>query len=438
MKQWIFLIILLIGSLVFAQEKVIAPTSYKSKMTLDQCIEHALEYNNSISLRRESLIRSRLSHLNDLSEFMPNVSARFSWSRSEQEGFSYSESGLIISKDHYSAGLSANQTLFSGGRNILAAKSSAFSRDICSMDLWDNEASLIFNVKNAFFSVVSAKRSSENAEKALERIGDQMNLVNERDKLGLADPTEVTQIKVSYAQNQLAHIQAKNALEKAIESIAILLAYPLDSEVELIDEELQMVQPKPLDQLIAIALDYNPQIKQGEIALKQAKLSKASSWSYYVPGVNASYSYNWSGSEMSEDLPQFDDEATWNFGVSANWTIFSGTSRITNIKTSNSLLRDSETNLAIAKRSVEASVRDAYRQTQEASARITLAGARLDDTSLNQELFNEKYKLGDCTLLELLQAELSLQEAETEAISAKYDYNMAVAELVRLTGDIEN
>jgi outer membrane protein TolC len=140
---------------------------------------------------------------------------------------------------------------------------------------------------------------------------------------------------------------------------------------------------------------------------------------------------NSSGSSFSQTFRDINDDPTWSYGVNANWQLIAGTSRIASLKSANSAVRDAELQLLLTKQNIEVSVRDAYRNLEESSARIKLAEARLADATLNSTLFRENYKLGNCTLLELLQAEQSLREAESELVGAKFDYRMAVAELAR-------
>ncbi len=417
------IILLLPVSIIFAQAQV-QSFDQSRPLTLYRCIDIALKDNYGISMNRESLVRSEASYLSSLSSFMPGASTSFSWSKGEND----------VDNGRYSAGLSANQTIFAGGNNYLGTKSALLSRDGSRNDLADREAALIYNVKLAFYSVLSSKSVAENANNALRRTEDQMELVMARDELGLADPTEVTQIKVSLAQTRLTGIQTKNTERKSIESLLMLLSMPFETKIELVEPQAQTRESATLDDYLDAAINNSPQVSSAELARRRARLSNISTWSAYIPGVSASYSYNWSNSEMPSTLPEFDDEASWSVGLSANWTIFAGTSRIASIRSANSSLRDAETNLKMVIQSIEASVRDAYRQSEESGARIDLAEARVEDARLNAELFSEKFKLGDSTLFETLEAELSLREAEDEAIGARFDYNMAIAELARWSG----
>lgn len=84
-------------------------------------------------------------------------------------------------------------------------------------------------------------------------------------------------------------------------------------------------------------------------------------------------------------------------------------------------------------------MRKAFRDMEEASARRRLAEVRVEDAEFNATLFREKFAIGNCTVLELLQAELSLQNAYAEKVRAVFDFRMSLAELERLSGvEMEN
>jgi len=416
------------------QTEAQSSTDSSLALTLDKCIQLGLEVNHSLLVQRESLIRASASRLGSWSSFLPGASARVSWSHSGEEGYSFSESGLTLSREYYSAGLSASYTIFTGGQNYFDLRNSYLSYRASEATLDETQAVLIYSIKTAFFGVISARQTEKNMQHALERTRDQMVLVTQRDSLGMADPTEVTQIKVSLAETELAALQAANARKKAEQSLLALLSYPLDVNLDLVEPQREIEHVEPLENYLSQALDYNPQVRTAEIALKQTKLSRLSSWGDYLPSASASYSYNWGDSELPGSFSEFDDEASWSVGIYASWTLFSGTSRIYSLKYSSSNLREAEIGLAMAKQSVEVDVRDAYRAMTEAAARIKLAEARYENAQLNLTLFKEKFELGDCTLLELLQAELTLREAEAERISAEFDYQTSIAELERLTG----
>lgn len=410
-----------------------------STLELEECIEIALENNFGLLLREENLTKSGVSRLGAWSRLMPSASVRYSWSHSGQDRYNFTETGYTISNDHYSMGFSASQPIFAGGNNLLSLKTSYLNYRSAELDLTSEQSDLVYKVKQAFFAAISADQSMKNADQSFERTKEQWRFVAQRDTLGLADPTEVTQTKVTLAENELSLLQAQNARRQAMENLFALLALPLDIDVELVEPALLSPREKDIDYLLESAMRTNPQIRSAELSQQTAKLAKFSSWSDYLPSVNASYSYSWSDNSMPSNFSQISDEATWSFGMSASWNLFTGTSRISSLLSANSGERSAEFNLLQAKQIVETSVRKAFRDMEEASARRRLAEARVDNAELNVILFREKFKIGNCTVLELLQAELSLQNAYAEQVRAVFDFRMSLAELERLSGvEMEN
>jgi len=435
MKFGFFLLILLLPLIAFAQSGTQRePGNIPEILDLDDCIEIALEKNYGLLIRKETVVRNAATRLNAWSRLMPSASMRYSWSHSGDDRYNFTETGFTVSNNHYSMGFSASQPLFAGGNNILSLKSSILNYRASEVEYTGEQKKLIYDVKQAYYTAVSAEQTLRNVEQSLERAREQWRFVAQRDTLGLADPTEVSQMKVTLAETELSLLQAQNGRRQAMERLFALLSLPMDRDIKLIEPNLASIETPSLDDLLEESIEQNPQIKAAELAKYSAQLTRFSSWSGYLPSVNASYSYNWSDNSMPDGFSEIWDDATWSFGVSASWSLFSGTSRIAGVRSANSGERSAELTLLQAKQTIETAVRLAYRNMEEASARIRLADARVEDAELNATLFREKFELGNSTILELLQAELSLQNALAENVKAVYDFRMAIAELERLSG----
>lgn len=435
MKKGLLIFLLLMSLTAFAQTGIQNDQSGKMEaLDLEECIQIALEKNYGLNIRQETVTKSAASRLGAWSRLMPSANLRYSWSHSGDDRYNFTETGFTVSNDHYSMGFSASQPLFAGGNNLLSLKTSILSYKSSEIEYTGEQENLIYDVKQAYYTAISAEQTLQNVEQSLERAREQWRFVAQRDTLGLADPTEVSQMRVTLAETELSLLQAQNARRQAMERLLTLLSMPMDISIQLIEPNLVSIDPPELDNLLQKAMEHNPQVKTAELAKYTARLAKFSSWSGYLPSVNASYSYNWSDNAMPEGFSEIWDDATWSFGVSASWSLFSGTSRIAGVRNANSGERSAELTLLQAKQAVETAVRLAYRNMQEASARINLADARVADAELNATLFREKFELGNSTILELLQAELSLQNALAENVKAVYDFRMAIAELERLSG----
>ena len=100
----------------------------------------------------------------------------------------------------------------------------------------------------------------------------------------------------------------------------------------------------------------------------------------------------------------------------------------------NAYLSKSEIQLIETEQNLMKQVRETYGNIREAYQRVELAKTRLQDAELTSEISTEKYRLGTATLLEMLDAEMSLVESENEYIHAMYDHKINMANLEKLCG----
>ena len=90
--------------------------------------------------------------------------------------------------------------------------------------------------------------------------------------------------------------------------------------------------------------------------------------------------------------------------------------------------------LAQAYQQVRGEVLEAVMRLEEAGIRSELAASRLELAASNLTLAELRYHNGLNTLLDVLEAEAELAEAEVEAVTAAYDYNVARAQYLSSIG----
>ena len=86
------------------------------------------------------------------------------------------------------------------------------------------------------------------------------------------------------------------------------------------------------------------------------------------------------------------------------------------------------------KRDVALELKQAFLSVQEAKQKIDLTKKKMESAEEDLDLVQEKYNLGSANILELLDAEVSFKEAESDRVQAFYDYNLAIAEFEKAIG----
>ena len=84
--------------------------------------------------------------------------------------------------------------------------------------------------------------------------------------------------------------------------------------------------------------------------------------------------------------------------------------------------------------SVSLDIQTALLDIHNARANLVLYDESLRSAEEDLEIAQERYNLGAATVLDLLDAEKNLADANNKFVSAKFDFNLAVAALYKAMG----
>jgi outer membrane protein TolC len=153
-----------------------------------------------------------------------------------------------------------------------------------------------------------------------------------------------------------------------------------------------------------------------------------------LPTLSASGSYSWGDSDLPEDASDWKGHDSWSVGLSLSIPIFDGLSTKSNIRQAELNAAIAEEQLKQARREVSLAVKQAYLSVNEAEQRIQLTEESLALAEEERRLAQERYRLGASFLLELIDSQVAYSTAQTNYISALYDYKLALAQLEQAVG----
>jgi len=257
---------------------------------------------------------------------------------------------------------------------------------------------------------------------------EELAIAEQKFQLGAASEADVSKMRVQVAQKKLNELQAANAEQRAKEQLCVILNFPLDTLID-VDTLLHMPATDNIPPIgDFLKTERNRNVAQARLNLRSAQMEKLSSWLSYMPRLSFSSNWSWSGGEMT-NLPTIKDEGSFSYGLSLSWTLFSGTSRVAEIRSSNAGLRQSAISYDKTSRNAEQQIREAYRTMTEATASFQLSVAQIDDAEMALKIVKARYELGSATVVELLDAELVYEQAQLQKVGAVADYYRTKAQL---------
>lgn len=435
-----FCFLLFLTGLCLAQTGALAPRV----LTLDECIKLAEKHNANLISAKQSYKAAKSQVWRGWGELLPSLDSDLGYSRTVYGPSIYptydpllgatTDTLGIRSSKSYSASISARQSWSLGGYNLYqikeynARKSSAKS----SVDLTRQE--LILSVKQAYFDVLKAKMLLEIQQKALMRADEQLRIAETRYELGAASYSDVLKAKVQHGDVKLALIGAQNSVKLAKASLNSWMGQdvdsPIDVEENLTVPEFDHVYENALDR----AMNDNPNVRNAESGLRSAEATLGMARSGFFPNLNLGGSYSWGNPELDQLENFLDRDYRWTFSASISLNIFDNFLKNYNLSWSKANRNSARENYQQTKRDVALELKQAFLGVQEAQEKIDLAKEKVESAQEDLDLMQEKYNLGAASILELLDAEVSFKQAESDQVEAWYDYNLAVAQFEKAIG----
>lgn len=245
------------------------------------------------------------------------------------------------------------------------------------------------SVEAAYYSVLKAERTVDLRASALDRAAQQVEVAAMRHSMGQITDVQLAEAEQRLMAAELAYKQALNAQLLARLRLNQLIGAG-DEVFVLTDDVVFEPEPVNLEEALATAEERRFEIIRAKQQVAKAQQGVVLADNVYTPRV-----------ELERALI---------------------------------LARQAELALEQAYQQVRSEVFDAVMRLEEAGIRSELAAGRLELAASNLSLAELRYQNGLNTLLDVLEAEAELAEAEVEAVTAAYDYNVARAQYLSSIG----
>jgi outer membrane protein len=414
---------LLSTNLGFGQTDTVSSKAF----SLDQCIELALKNNATVIAARNSYNVAKSDVWTGWGAVLPSLGSSIGYSRVVSGPTQYSRidqntgelitgtTGIGVTKS-YSASVNAGQGYSLGGYNLYQLKELNASKHSAYNFYQLTRQQLVLSVKQAYFNVLQAKMLLGIQQEALKRSEEQLKIAQTRYDLGSASFSDVLKAKVLYGDVKLALITADNNVPLAKASLNSIMGQNVDTPLEVEENLTQPAFPYSYEDGLAQAAEANPSVQKAKFDYESAKAQMGLARSTFFPTLNLSGGYAWN----NQNLDQIKNIRTRDY----RWKNFQ---RKYNLSSAKANLNSNKENYRQTRNDVALQVKQAYIGVQQAQESIGLTNDKLKSAKEDLDLVQEKYNLGAASILDLLDAEVSYKQAESDQVQALYNYNLAVA-----------
>jgi len=429
--------------------------------SLEQCIEHALSHNLQI---RQSVLQTELSEENLKSArgaYYPTLNAfgtnTFNFGQTI-DPFTNQFATTTVRSNQF--GLRANMTLFNGMRNVNNAKSSQLALEASRYDLDQSRNDISLAVANAYLSVLFAEELLYNANNQLQLTKKQVNRNKTLFDAGSIPKSDLLTIQAQQATEELNVVNAENQVNLAYLSLKQFIQLDSIPNLRVIKPNLKLSKNISIastpGQIYDQALRVMPQIKSAESRMIGADKSLAASKALRYPNLslNGNIGSGYSGlrsdfnnpildgqrligtTESGEGVFQpnftfpntmsFGDQLSENFnqslGITLSIPIFNGFQANTSISQAKISREISENNVEIAKNQINQDIQRAYADARAALKQYRASQKAKESLAESFKYMEQRFNVGMINSVNYNNAKVSLSQAESNVLQAKYDF----------------
>jgi len=391
----------------------------QTPLTLRQCIDIALQQQGDVLQGERAIDAAAARQAQAKSSYYPQVTVQGS-SRVLQSG---------VPGDRNNGSLGITQNIYDGGLREVRVSQAKSSVTQTSAGLARTRQTVTFDVTRSYLDLLRARRLADVADTQLTYIQGQLELVKTRVEVGDAAEVDVIPIEAQLANARVDNLATKNAVRTAAIALQQAMGLPPQSQFPIADVTVPTDLAVPtLEESLLQAMVQRPDVLQVKAGIDSAQSSVKSAKIELYPRPIVS-------GQLDQDFSGQSDR-TVSISAGLAFDLFDGGNNRAAYDEARANLAGSEIRRAQLDRDIAAQVQTAYLNLTDARERIGASEFSVQAARRNLEAQEERYKQGLAIPLDLLNAQVTLTTADSNAVQARYDYYTALAQLDYAMGKV--
>jgi len=408
------------------------PAAPVERLTLEQAIERAIKVMPPTIQAEGNVRAAEAGERSALGSYLPRLSASAGTSLSPGTRVGSGVGTTIGSgiNDSYRAGLSLSYDIFTGGRRGAEKAQAEAQTANAEAGLIEQTHAVTLSTRQAFYDVLRADETIRAAESRAARAREAYDAAAQRQRLGTATQSDVLRAQIEVNAAREAMLTASTQKTNAMYALGRLVGAngPVAAEGQI------ALEPEPLslssDEVVRLAVEKSPAVLASRANAVAADKGVDAAKSQYLPSLSLSAGYDWA----NRNAALTGGDTNWSLGVGLSFPIFNGFQREESVERARIQEEVARALASDAERLARANAQSALANLTLAEERIRINADAVEAAREDLRVNRERYSVGASTILDVLTSQSSLVEAENALIGARYDYQIARAQLEALLG----
>lgn len=406
------------------------PTNGTIDLNLPKTVQMALDYNRDIKMSQYQLKSAEAAINEAKSKKMPQVGYTFSTSRTAGPA-------IPSTQNKFGNGLSVELPVYTGGLVEGQIDNAKIGKTDAQETILKTEQATKYSAIEGYYQLLANKELQGVYHEAVDNLQGHLDNVQAQYNVGTKAKVDVLSSDVSLANAKTTALTADNAVAISESNLNNILGLPLETKLNLADHQLPFdTYNISLQEAMDYAMKYRPEVLQAALAVQKAENNIDIADAGNKPTVSVKGSNDWGDTTF----PGIDaNKRQWSVGANLTYKFYDGgTTKAKVAQAKQNLLVARETEQK-TRESVQLQVKQAYLNIRSAAQKVEETQTVVDQARENYRIQNIRYQAGVGINLDVLDAQLSLNQAQVNHIQALYDYNVGIAKLEQVMGvDVES
>jgi len=412
-------------------------------------IDRGLRNNLGLLLATDQTETARGERWKELSELLPNLSARVMENVQTQSlaalGFNklfplLSAPGanatslprLVPAFNYFDARAALSQSIFNF-RNLERERSASESLKAAQFSYKDAREMVVLAVGNSYLQAIAAGARVETIEAQVKSAQALYDRAADQQKAGLSPAIDTLRSQVELQTRQQQLIVARNDLAKLKLSVARIIGLPPGQEFVLTEKApYQALTPLPLETYLQRAYASRADYQAATAQVRAAELSRRAATAGHYPTVDIDANFGAIGVTPSQS------NGTWQVNGGINIPIFAGNRTHSDVLEADAQLKQSRSQLGDLRGRIDYEVRSALLDLNAAAEQVAVARSSVDLAEQALVQSQDRFTAGVADNLEVVQAQEAVASAHESYIQSLYAHNLSKVELAYAIGDAEH
>ncbi|WP_278969726.1 MULTISPECIES: TolC family protein [Megasphaera] len=419
------------------------PTNGTVDLNLPKTVQMALDYNRDIKNSQYALKKAEYAINQAQAGKKPTVDYNFGAQRSRAtDAATYSRAASLMGSANsisnaFSNGISVNIPLYTGGLVEGQIDVAKLGKTNAQEEILRVEQATKYSAIEGYYALLAYQELQGVYHEAVDNLQGHLDNVQAQYNVGTKAKVDVLSSDVSLANAKTTAITADNNVAIAESNLNNILGLPLETKLNLADHQLPFdTYNISLQEAMDYAMKYRPEVLQAAIAVQEAERSIDIADAGNKPTVAITGGNDWA----DNTFPGIDaNKRSWKVAAGVTYNFYDGgatKAKVNQAKQDLLVARETEQK---TRESVQLQVKQAYLNIRSAAQKVEETQTVVDQARENYRIQNIRYQAGVGINLDVLDAQLSLNQAQVNHIQALYDYNVGIAKLEQVMGvDVES